>query len=122
MKRYTHTGILSSTKGTERKPIFGDFTKQKDYQASLNTVILAEEAFSELPAKIRRRFDDKPSEFLKFMENPENFEEAKELNLITVTKTVPTEKEILTSIAENLTFERKKQEKSVEKPASQSEE
>ena len=35
----------------------------------------------EIPAIIRKRFDNDPYQFLEFMENPENIEEARQLGL-----------------------------------------
>lgn len=77
------TGLpYSSSEGTERKAVFGDFTKVKDYQASLNQVVLAEEAFDELPAIARKRFHGNPQEFLEFMDDSKNLEEARKLGLV----------------------------------------
>jgi phage internal scaffolding protein len=65
------------------KPRFGDFTGTVDnYHDALNLVIAADEAFSELPAKIRARFDNDAGKYVDFFNDPKNRAEAEELGLI----------------------------------------
>lgn len=52
-----------------------------DYQAALNLVIHAQETFEGLSAAVRDRFNNDPAEFLAFMDDPDNLDEAVELGL-----------------------------------------
>lgn len=52
-----------------------------DYQEALETVAEAEQAFDELPIRLKQRFGT-PENFLQFLDNPQNFDEAVRLNLI----------------------------------------
>ena len=42
-------------------------------------------AFDDLPAKVRREFDNDPFKFLEFVEDPENVERMAELGLVNIT-------------------------------------
>lgn len=80
MKRYQITGEIphvNTTNGT-----FGDYSDLQDYQTSLNIVMAAEDAFSNLPSSIRNRFKNDPAAFLDFVNDENNREEAIELGLI----------------------------------------
>lgn len=52
-----------------------------DYQEALETVAEAEQAFDNLPIELRQRFGS-PEQFLEFVDDPQNFEEAMKLGLI----------------------------------------
>lgn len=80
MKKFEKTGLLTHT--TKYQGKYADFTKVTDYQSALNTVIEANDAFDSLPSKLRARFANDPAEFLAFVENPNNREEAKKLGLL----------------------------------------
>lgn len=60
---------------------YGDFVGPEDYHHALNAVIAADEMFMTLPAKVRNRFDNDPSAFLGFAQNPDNFEELVSMGL-----------------------------------------
>jgi Chlamydia-phage Chp2 scaffold (Chlamy_scaf). len=53
-----------------------------DYQTSLDTIMTAQAAFNDLPSKLRKRFDNDPSQLLSFLQNPQNRDEAIELGFI----------------------------------------
>lgn len=59
-----------------------DLTQLPDYATALNQVILAEEAFQGLDAKIRRKFNDNPANLIEFLKDPSNKEEGQKLGLI----------------------------------------
>lgn len=63
-------------------PTYGDYTNVPDFQTALNVVLQAEEAFMELPAKIRQRFGNDPQQYLEFCEDGSNREEAKRLGIL----------------------------------------
>lgn len=58
-----------------------DLGKLPDFQTSLQIVIDAEEAFLDLPASLRKKFDNDPAEFLAFVEQADRADLA-ELGLL----------------------------------------
>jgi len=61
---------------------FGDFTNVPSYKESLETVIRAQDMFSELPSAVRKRFKNNPEGLLEFLSDPENRDEAAKLGLL----------------------------------------
>lgn len=83
LQKYSETGYLvDPTRPSSREPMFGDFSNVQDYQSALDALIVAQENFMQLPAKIRDRFQNDPGEFLKFVENPENHDELVSMGLV----------------------------------------
>lgn len=78
VRRFGLTGELPSVKAM---PQYGDFTHVTDYQSALNAVKEAEDAFAALGSKVRKRFHNSVVEFMDFMANGENLEEAIKLGL-----------------------------------------
>lgn len=78
--RYNKTGILPQLRTTPAH--YGDYSQPIDYQDAQNKIMLADELFGNLPAQIRRTFNDDPAEFLNFATNPENKEKMQEMGLI----------------------------------------
>lgn len=80
MKKYELTGQLPDM--IKNQPQYGDFAISTDYQDSLNTVIKAETQFEALSAVVRKRFGNSPTNFLEFVNNPdENLQEMIDLGL-----------------------------------------
>lgn len=84
MKRFEMSGydptVLPVTK---RVPLAGDFTQfPESYHAALNFVNQANDAFMELPAELRARFENDPQKWLKFVDDPANEAELIELGLV----------------------------------------
>lgn len=80
VKRFADTGEfrhLTSKEGT-----YADFSQITDYQDMLDTVIYAKNAFSSLPAEVRKRFGNDPGLLLQFLQDPNNREEGEKLGLI----------------------------------------
>lgn len=69
LARYKKTGAISHLAKFEGS--YGDATSI-DLHAAMNTVKNAEDMFGELPAEIRREFDQDPGKFLDFVQNPDN--------------------------------------------------
>lgn len=86
VSRFAKTGVLDHE--VLVKPKFGDFLGVSDYQSALNQVIEAEEAFDNLPAKVRSRFKNQPVEFLEFCADEKNYHEMVELGLIEPSQSV----------------------------------
>lgn len=52
------------------RPTYQDLPSDIDYQASLHTLMQAEEAFNALPAKVRDHFANDPAAFLAAFSDP----------------------------------------------------
>lgn len=80
MKRWLKTGVMpvSDVSGL----YYGDFTGDNDYMSLSNKLIRAEESFMNLPAQVRKRFDNNPAELLAFVSDKANLEEAISLGLV----------------------------------------
>lgn len=64
-----------------RKPIFGDFT-YPDFQAAQNALADVEMHFQSLPARVRTMFSNRPENVVRFVNNPENRDQAIKLGLL----------------------------------------
>lgn len=84
MARYIKTGVLEFAARNEAK--YGDFTGI-DFQAAHDVVARGKTLFAELPAVVRERFENSPSKFLDFVNNPANEAEAVRLGLATAPAT-----------------------------------
>lgn len=60
---------------------FLDLPDAPDFQAGLNDVIRAQQAFAALPSMVRNRFENDPGQFLAFMDDPANNAEIVQLGL-----------------------------------------
>lgn len=103
IKRAT-TGALTSA----AQPRFMDLTAI-DYMAANNRLVDGRRAFMQLNSKIRARFQNDPYQLLRFLDDPENHEEAVKLGLKTHTETPPKRIFDMTE-AEWLQMEEKRQE------------
>lgn len=77
VNKYLRTGELP----VQRQVIYADISEMGDLQACLERVSAAEEAFAQLPARIRRYFDNDPVRLVEFAADPANTEKAIELGL-----------------------------------------
>lgn len=80
MEKYA-AGVAPIPSGS-RAPMFGDFSLLPDYQTSLEMIRQANDAFMELPSKLRERFDNDPGKLLEFLGDKANRDEAISLGLI----------------------------------------
>lgn len=76
--RYGLTGELPTIL---EAPSFSDYSEIFDFQTANNIIVKAKNDFMQLPAKIRTRFQNDPQQYLTFMEDPENTDEAIKLGL-----------------------------------------
>lgn len=81
VNKYLRTGILPDTSRAALAK-WGDFSEIPDYKEALDTVLIAQEAFGELPSSLRNRFNNDPAELLAFVQDAGNREEAIALGLI----------------------------------------
>lgn len=68
---------------------YGDFTGISDYQSAMNVIVAANEAFEEMPSKIRNRFNNDPREFVDFCTDENNKEELIKLGLLKKIEAAP---------------------------------
>jgi len=75
------TGLVPVKNGS---PMFGDFSfvNSTSYMDMKNTVIDMGHKFDAMPSRIRRIFGNDPFQMLRFIENPENHEEAVRLGIL----------------------------------------
>lgn len=86
MDRFLKTGVLP---GVDAERLYGDFTSVPDFQEAQNIMRQATTQFASLDARLRRRFDNNPAEFLAFATDPKNGEELVKLGLATASPKPP---------------------------------
>ena len=83
MSRYQKTGSFhGSTNIPSVRPQFGDFVDVPEYQNAMNILVQAHDQFASLPANIRDRFGNSPENYLAFLSDSSNKEEAIKLGLV----------------------------------------
>jgi phage internal scaffolding protein len=82
LKQYASTGIMPHVNKTN--PTYLDLSNtETDYLQTMNQIYDAQDAFSQLPATVRKRFDNSPISFLDFAMDPKNADELVSLGLAT---------------------------------------
>lgn len=84
LAKYQKTQLLTHVMSTQGS--YGDFTNVSDYPSALNALMDAEARFMGLPATIRERFANDPSNLLSFVSDSKNYGEAVSLGLIEPSK------------------------------------
>lgn len=79
MAKYYKTGLIDHVVNAQVK--YADVSKVVDYQTALNTVMEAEDSFMSLPSQIRAKFENDPTKFFDFVNNPSNLDEMVNLGL-----------------------------------------
>lgn len=79
--RFRKTGELPNV--NQLKARYADVSVAQDYQAALQVVLDAEDAFYQLPAPARRAFNNDPGAFLDAVYDPERVDELVELGIFT---------------------------------------
>lgn len=77
-ERYTKTGQLPTV---NLQAMTGDFTNVPDFRTAQEVLKAANDAFAEVPAKIRARFNNDPDEFVKFALDDNNTDELRKMGL-----------------------------------------
>lgn len=80
LKKYMRTRLMDHVNANQG--VYDDFTSVQDYHTSIEQVRRADEMFASLPSGLRNRFKNDPAEFLAFVGNSENRDEAISLGLI----------------------------------------
>lgn len=80
VNRWLKTGLIPQS---ARLPTYGDFTSAPaDYQEALTRISDARDAFSHLPAAVRKRFDNDPAAYVEFCSDPDNRQEMIDMGLL----------------------------------------
>ncbi|AXH75386.1 MAG: internal scaffolding protein [Microviridae sp.] len=85
LAQYMYSGEIPNL--NEVPPNYADCTGM-DYMDHMNKIVEANQLFSELPSKIRNRFQNNPAEFLDFMHDENNVEEMRKMGLLRPVETV----------------------------------
>lgn len=80
---------LTNARGFAEGAQFADVSAVPDFRAARDAVNAANSNFMALPAIARRRFNNDPAEFLDFIQNPANRDEAISLGLAKPRPVVP---------------------------------
>lgn len=100
MRKYEKTGLITHVSKVQGQ--YGDFSSIGDYQEALDKLSVAQDAFLDMPAKLRARFGNDPGQLIEFINNKENYEEAVKLGLIVEAVKEPSLKEdMMSALAEN---------------------
>lgn len=96
MAKYEQTGVLPPA---NKALFFADVSKIQDFDGAMAVVHGAEESFMQLPAEVRKEFDNDPSKFISFTNDPENVPKMVEMGLLKGPEDVPAESEIDAAVA-----------------------
>jgi phage internal scaffolding protein len=80
LKQYQRTGIITHVQNA--RPTYTDLPSDMDYQNALNTMIAAEAAFNDLPARVRAKWDNDPAAFLAAFSDPQQEATLREYGLL----------------------------------------
>lgn len=80
MQRYQKMGIMPQGIGTG---VYGDFSGAGDFQEAQEIIARARSQFDALPSKLRDKFRNNPGQFLAWVADKANLEEAASLGLLT---------------------------------------
>lgn len=78
LERFKVTGQLPEG---VRIPTYGDFSGVNDFRTAAEAVRRGKEAFMDIPASIRARFQNDPQLFMDFCADPANLDELRKLGL-----------------------------------------
>lgn len=78
--RYKKTGMIENVR--RQQPVFADVSSLGDFHVVAGKLAMASQAFAQLPAVVRKRFDNKPSELIAFIQDKANLDEAIKLGLV----------------------------------------
>lgn len=79
MERWINTGQVTHI--NRKTGIYGDFSEIQSFDQALNQILDAEAQFMEMPAELRDRFNNDAGQLIRFMDDPKNLEEGRQLGL-----------------------------------------
>lgn len=100
MKKYKKTGLINFVNNNQGEYMEID---DIDYHEALTIVTEADQMFQQMPASLRKKFQNDPGQFLNFVQNPDNLPEMEELGLIAKNK--PSQQEPEATVAKASTAE-----------------
>jgi len=80
MAKYSYSDMQSFAQDSPRNYL--DLSDPIDFQLHQDEIVKANAAFAELPAKVRKEFDNDPVKFLEFVHNEDNRDEMLRLGLL----------------------------------------
>lgn len=80
MHKFQRTGIITHSKKYEGQY---DYATSTDFLTAMSIVARGQQMFDDLPSSLRSRFGNDPSNFLDFINDPANEDEAVKLGLLT---------------------------------------
>lgn len=80
LNQYQRTGIITHVQSA--RPQYTDLPDSTDYQTSVNILMEAQEAFQNLPARVRAHFQNDPGEFLAAFNDPSQYDQLREFGLL----------------------------------------
>lgn len=86
---YKMTGQIRHINEKAAQGMYADLPVAQDFQEALNLVMDAERSFASLPSHVRSRFGNNPEQFLAFLQDPANQDEAIKLGLATDNRPPP---------------------------------
>lgn len=88
LRQYQRTGIITHVQSA--RPSYTDLPSDVDFQASMHVLMQAEEAFSNLPARVRAHFDNDPGRFLAAFSDEKQADQLREFGLLKPLSPSPT--------------------------------
>lgn len=79
MARYRKTGLIDHV--NNYAGTYGDFANAPTFQEAQNIIADARTMFETVPATIRAEFDNDPTKYIEFMQNPENKQQIEDMGL-----------------------------------------
>lgn len=80
MRKFGQTGELPYGL---TQPEYGNFLNvETDFQTLMNLSIEANQHFYDMPSKLRKRFNNDPTEFMSFLQDNNNYDEAVKLGIV----------------------------------------
>ncbi len=80
LAKYQKTGLIDHVR--DHGGVYADMPGYDDFHHAMNVVTDAQQMFNDLPATVRRRFGNDPSEFLEFVADEGNRDELIKLGVI----------------------------------------
>lgn len=80
MARYEKTGEMIPGR-VQREPRYLDLSDVPDLHQAMSVLHAAEAAFNDLPAMVRRQFENDVQEFVRFAEDPANLDQLRQWGL-----------------------------------------
>lgn len=81
LEKYRKTGMINHIQ--QRQPKYADFSSYQDFKSNLDMVKETFAQFEQLPAHLRKRFQNNPEQLIEFLHDDSNYDEAVKLGLVT---------------------------------------